>query len=60
MKADIHSNLNQITGERLLRPYSVEKLFFQGAENNLSFLGKLEFEGCRGSPILSDRPLWNF
>ena len=46
-------------GQHLLWPYSVEKLFFQGAKNNLSRLGKFYFEGCRGSPILSDRSLCN-
>jgi len=28
--------------------YSVEKLFFQGAKNNLSPLGDIYFNGCRG------------
>jgi hypothetical protein len=45
--------------KRLLVGYSVEKLFFQSAKNNLSLLGKLYFEGYRGSPILSDRSLWS-
>jgi hypothetical protein len=30
--------------------YSVEKLLFQAAKNNLSLLGKFYFEGYRGKP----------